>query len=87
MSWKPLLFDFERGKRTYADGWQIEIIEEQTGSMEPRTNFKLIVIQTELERFKFLVRSFLRARIAKVILLYILSYVRFAHLTQEKYYR
>ena len=35
--------------------------------MDPRTNFKLIVIQTELERFKFLVRSFLRARIAKVV--------------------
>jgi hypothetical protein len=49
-----------------ADGRQIEIIEEQTGSMEPKTNFRLIVIQTELERFKFLVRSFLRARIAKV---------------------
>lgn len=34
--------------------------------MDPKTNFRLIVIQTELERFKFLVRSFLRARIAKV---------------------
>lgn len=34
--------------------------------MDPKTNFKLIIIQTELERFKFLVRSFLRARIAKV---------------------
>lgn len=34
--------------------------------MDPKTNFKLIVIQTELERFKFLVRSFLRARIKKV---------------------
>jgi hypothetical protein len=34
--------------------------------MNPRTNFKLIIIQTELERFKFLVRSFLRARIKKV---------------------
>ncbi|KAF2436076.1 GINS complex, Sld5 component [Tothia fuscella] len=45
---------------------QIEVIEEQTGSMDPKTNFKLIVIQTELERFKFLVRSFLRARIAKI---------------------
>lgn len=45
---------------------QIEVIEEQTGSMDPKTNFKLIVTQTELERFKFLVRSFLRARIAKV---------------------
>jgi GINS complex subunit 4 len=34
--------------------------------MDPKTNFKLIIIQTELERFKFLVRSFLRARIRKV---------------------
>ena len=34
--------------------------------MDPKTNFKLIVIQTELERFKFLVRSFLRARLKKV---------------------
>ncbi|MCJ1240476.1 GINS complex subunit [Varicellaria rhodocarpa] len=34
--------------------------------MDPKTNFRLIIIQTELERFKFLVRSFLRARIAKI---------------------
>ncbi|KAF2688079.1 GINS complex, Sld5 component [Lentithecium fluviatile CBS 122367] len=45
---------------------QIELVEDQTGNMDPKTNFKLIVIQTELERFKFLVRSFLRARIAKI---------------------
>lgn len=45
---------------------QIELVEEQTGNMDPKTNFRLIVIQTELERFKFLVRSFLRARIAKI---------------------
>ncbi|GAB7366657.1 hypothetical protein MBLNU230_g8640t1 [Neophaeotheca triangularis] len=45
---------------------QIETIEELTGSMDPKANFKLVVIQTELERFKFLVRSFLRARIAKI---------------------
>ena len=37
-----------------------------TGDMDPKTNFSLIVIQTELERYKFLVRSYLRARIAKV---------------------
>lgn len=37
--------------------------------MDPKTNFALIVIQTELERYKFLVRSYLRARIAKVGLL------------------
>jgi GINS complex subunit 4 len=40
-----------------------------TGDMDPKTNFALIVIQTELERYKFLVRSFLRARIAKVSVL------------------
>jgi GINS complex subunit 4 len=31
-----------------------------------KSNFTLVILQTELERFKFLVRSFLRARIAKV---------------------
>jgi hypothetical protein len=45
---------------------QIELVEDQTGNMDPKTNFKLIIIQTELERFKFLVRSFLRARMKKV---------------------
>lgn len=37
-----------------------------TGTMDPKSNFTLVILQTELERFKFLVRSFLRARIAKV---------------------
>lgn len=45
---------------------QIEKVEELTGDMDPKTNFSLIIIQTELERYKFLVRSYLRARIAKV---------------------
>ncbi|KAF6813959.1 hypothetical protein CSOJ01_04365 [Colletotrichum sojae] len=45
---------------------QIEKVEDMTGDMDPKTNFALIVIQTELERFKFIVRSYLRARIAKV---------------------
>ncbi|CAH0049644.1 unnamed protein product [Clonostachys solani] len=45
---------------------QIEKIEILTGDMDPKTNFALIVIQTELERYKFLVRSYLRARIAKI---------------------
>ncbi|KAI4116409.1 MAG: hypothetical protein LQ345_003176 [Seirophora villosa] len=45
---------------------QIEVVEEQVGHLDPKTNFRLIIVQTELERFKFLVRSFLRARIAKV---------------------
>ena len=46
---------------------QIEKVEEMTGDMDPKTNFALIVIQTELERYKFLVRSYLRARLSKVI--------------------
>lgn len=37
-----------------------------TGAMDPTSNFKLVILQTELERVKFLLRSFLRARIAKV---------------------
>ncbi|KAK2683183.1 GINS complex subunit Sld5 [Fusarium oxysporum f. sp. vasinfectum] len=37
---------------------QIEKVEDMTGDMDPKTNFALIVIQTELERYKFLVRSF-----------------------------
>lgn len=45
---------------------QIEKVEEMTGDMDPKTNFALIVIQTELERYKYIVRSFLRSRIAKV---------------------
>ncbi|KAG8532637.1 uncharacterized protein KY384_002514 [Bacidia gigantensis] len=45
---------------------QIEVVEEQTGNADPRANFHLIIIQTELERFKYLVRSFLRTRIAKI---------------------
>ncbi|KAJ4303539.1 GINS complex subunit [Kalmusia sp. IMI 367209] len=45
---------------------QIELVEDQTGSMDPKTSFKLIIVQTELERFKFLVRSFLRARLKKI---------------------
>ncbi|RFU73833.1 dna replication complex gins sld5 [Trichoderma arundinaceum] len=34
---------------------QIEKIEDMTGDMDPKTNFALIVIQTELERYKFLI--------------------------------
>ncbi|KAG9228441.1 hypothetical protein BJ875DRAFT_240414 [Amylocarpus encephaloides] len=45
---------------------QIEKVEELTGDMDPKTNFSLIIIQTEVERWKFLIRSFLRARIAKI---------------------
>ncbi|KAH8146479.1 uncharacterized protein LAJ45_09425 [Morchella importuna] len=45
---------------------QIELVETQTGDLDPKTNFSLILIQTELERVKFLVRSYLRARIHKI---------------------
>lgn len=34
--------------------------------MDPKTSFHLIIQQTELERYKYLVRSFLRARVAKI---------------------
>lgn len=45
---------------------QISTVEEMTGDMDPKTNFGLIIIQTEVERWKFLVRSYLRARLAKI---------------------
>ncbi|KAK3111483.1 GINS complex subunit [Teratosphaeriaceae sp. CCFEE 6253] len=45
---------------------QIEVVETMTGTQDPQANFTLVILQTELERFKFLVRSFLRARIAKI---------------------
>jgi GINS complex subunit 4 len=45
---------------------QIELVERMTGDMDPKTNFSLIIIQTEVERWKFLIRSFLRARISKI---------------------
>jgi GINS complex subunit 4 len=45
---------------------QIERVEVMTGDMDPKTNFGLIIIQTEVERWKFLVRSYLRARISKI---------------------
>ncbi|EFY90272.1 DNA replication complex GINS protein sld5 [Metarhizium acridum CQMa 102] len=34
---------------------QIEKVEDMTGDMDPKTNFALIVLQTELERYKFLI--------------------------------
>jgi GINS complex subunit 4 len=37
-----------------------------TGDMDPKTNFSLIILQTEVERWKFLIRSLLRARISKI---------------------
>ena len=41
-------------------------MEDLTGNMDPKIGFRLIVVQTELERVKFLIRSLVRARIAKV---------------------
>ncbi|CAO2654317.1 Nn.00g110500.m01.CDS01 [Neocucurbitaria sp. VM-36] len=62
LSWPGELMDrvLERIRK------QIELVEDQTGNMDPKTNFRLIIYQTELERFKFLVRSFLRARMKKI---------------------
>jgi GINS complex subunit 4 len=46
---------------------QVELIEELTASMDPRSGgFGLIVLQTEMERVRFLVRNWLRARLMKV---------------------
>lgn len=45
---------------------QIAAVEERTGRADPGGGFALVVVQTELERVKFLVRSLLRARLAKV---------------------
>lgn len=46
---------------------QIEKVEDMTGDMDPKANFSLIVLQTELERWKYLVRSYLRVRVSKVL--------------------
>ncbi|KAF2012211.1 GINS complex, Sld5 component [Aaosphaeria arxii CBS 175.79] len=45
---------------------QIETIEEHAGDADPRTNFRMIILQTELERVRFLVRGLVRGRIAKI---------------------
>ncbi|KAM7222113.1 putative DNA replication complex GINS protein SLD5 [Rhypophila decipiens] len=42
------------------------MVEEMTGNMNPKTNFALIVIQNELERYRFILRSYLRERIRKI---------------------
>ncbi|KAL8952338.1 MAG: hypothetical protein Q9222_001749 [Ikaeria aurantiellina] len=44
----------------------LDRIHQQASNIDPKTNFRLIIIQTELERFKFLVRTFLRTRLAKI---------------------
>ncbi|KAI5815790.1 hypothetical protein BZA77DRAFT_247908 [Pyronema omphalodes] len=45
---------------------QIELVETETGNMDPAANFRLILIQTELERVKYLVRAYLRCRMHKI---------------------
>jgi hypothetical protein len=45
---------------------KIESIETMNATADPSANFRLVIVQTELERFKFLIRSLLRARMAKV---------------------
>ena len=52
---------------------QILLIESESGR-DSKTNFKLVIIQTELERVKYLVRSYIRVRIHKIDkhLLYVL---------------
>ena len=46
---------------------QISRVEDHPHTTtDPTSNLRLIILQTELERFKYLVRSFLRARIAKI---------------------
>ncbi|GAB7355406.1 hypothetical protein MBLNU459_g5924t2 [Dothideomycetes sp. NU459] len=56
----------ETGEKEPTNSKGIETVEDMTGDMNPKSNFSLIVIQTELERFKFLLRSLLRSRIAKI---------------------
>ncbi|TQS39238.1 hypothetical protein Golomagni_00240 [Golovinomyces magnicellulatus] len=45
---------------------RIDLIESMTGNMDPKTNFSLIIIQTDVERWKFIIRSYLRARLSKI---------------------
>ena len=45
---------------------QIEVVEALMESMDSKMRVKSIILQTELERFKYLMRSFIRSRIAKV---------------------
>ncbi|KAI5858500.1 hypothetical protein BZA05DRAFT_345671 [Tricharina praecox] len=45
---------------------QIELVETETGNLDPTSNFRLILIQTELERVKYLVRAYLRIRMHKI---------------------
>ncbi|KAF2157889.1 DNA replication complex GINS protein SLD5 [Myriangium duriaei CBS 260.36] len=45
---------------------QIATVEDLTSALDPSANFALVVIQTDLERAKFLLRALLRTRLAKM---------------------
>ena len=45
---------------------QITQLEARTGNLEPAASLRLVLVQTELERVKFLVRTYLRVRLHKV---------------------
>lgn len=45
---------------------QIELVERESGNQDPTVNFKLIIVQTDLERVKFTIRAYLRARMHKI---------------------
>lgn len=47
---------------------QIEVIEEKSIDMSPDTDVKLelLIVETELERIKYLIRSYLRVRLLKI---------------------
>jgi hypothetical protein len=45
---------------------QIARVEDETGLCDPKRNFGLVVMQTEIERVRFLVRGVVRGRIDKV---------------------
>ncbi|RKF79505.1 DNA replication complex GINS protein SLD5 [Golovinomyces cichoracearum] len=66
---------------------QTDLIESMTGDMDPKTNFSLIIIQTDVERWKFIIRSYLRARLSKIqkfTLHYLSSPALQAYLSEEE---
>ncbi|CCX30662.1 Similar to DNA replication complex GINS protein SLD5; acc. no. Q2HE71 [Pyronema omphalodes CBS 100304] len=63
---------------------QIELVETETGNMDPAANFRLILIQTELERVKYLIDKYglhvlsnnaVRANLASSELAYLKSHL------------
>ncbi|POS87343.1 hypothetical protein EPUL_003357 [Erysiphe pulchra] len=66
---------------------QIDLVERLTGNMDPKKNFSLIIIQTDVERWKFMIRSYLRTRLAKIqkfTLHYLSSPELQAHLSDDE---